>query len=84
MFGDKKRLNLVMDVRTRWNSTLHFLRRLVAVRSEFNATLEKHMQSDEIITKEMLDMIEKMVDFLSVFEEVSNRISSERYKDNNF
>lgn len=52
----------------------------MAVWSEFKATLEKHLQSSEIITKVIFNIIKKMFDFLSEFEEVSNKISSERYK----
>lgn len=67
-----------MDVKTRWNSTYHMLKRLIQVKNEYNATMEFAERYDEILTSEQLDMMKAMCDLLVDFEEISIRISSAR------
>lgn len=73
-----KPLRLVMDVRTRWNSTLLMLQRLLQVRNEFNQTLESNGKPDETISYEQAVVIGELVAFLKEFEVITERVSANK------
>ncbi|CAG4992891.1 unnamed protein product [Colias eurytheme] len=67
---------LIQDVSTRWDSTLHALRRLLEQRVAVQASLPHVKCRTELVTEEWI-LMEQVVSVLSYFEEATKSISQE-------
>ena len=64
-----RRLNLVLDVRTRWNSLLSMCRRLVRLRQPIEAVLSE-FGVETLLAPDLFDHLAKICEALSTHEEV--------------
>lgn len=67
-----------MDVRTRWNSTFSMLQRIIRVKDEFNTTLIKFNRATKVLTQADVKLIEEIIEFLEMFDDLCKRISHEK------
>ncbi|PAA54929.1 hypothetical protein BOX15_Mlig006260g3 [Macrostomum lignano] len=67
---------LKCDVPTRWNSTLHMLQRVLEQQSAISAFVADRSDFEEISSNEFT-IIEKVVNLLSIFEELTLEVSKE-------
>lgn len=72
-------LKLIMDVKTRWNSTFHMLQRYIQLRSIVNEILLENPNAPDIVSAQENNLIQKIILILNPFEYVTRDISGEKY-----
>lgn len=71
-------LKLKQDVVTRWNSTYDMFKRIISIKDAVISTLAILQNTIEVLTPTEWNIIEKAVDVLQIFHEVTVEISSEK------
>ncbi|KAL4085139.1 hypothetical protein QTP88_011338 [Uroleucon formosanum] len=71
-------LKLKQDVVTRWNSTYDMLKRIISIKDAVISTLAILQSSIQVLTPAEWEVVEKAVDVLQIFHEVTEEISSEK------
>lgn len=71
-------LKLKQDVVTRWNSTYDMLKRIISIKDAVISTLAILQSSVQVLTPAEWKVVEKAVDVLQIFHEVTEEISSEK------
>lgn len=71
-------LKLKHDVVTRWNSTYDMLKRIITIKDAVLSTLAILQSNIQVLTPAEWEVIEKAVEVLQIFYEVTEEISSEK------
>lgn len=71
-------LKLKQDVVTRWNSTYDMLKRIISIKDAVISTLAILQSSIQVLTPAEWEVVEKAVDVLQIFHEVTEEIRSEK------
>jgi len=71
-------LKLKQDAVTRWNSTYDMLKRIISIKDAVISTLAILQSSIQVLTPAEWEVVEKSVDVLQIFHEVTEEISSEK------
>lgn len=77
-------LNVIQEIKTRWNSTFHMLERLLIIKGSVNTTLVEtytvqNKNKSSVITDQDSDDMEQFVEVLSFFNDATNQLSGEFY-----
>jgi len=71
-------LKLKQDCVTRWNSTFDMLKRIVSIKDAVISTLAVLQTEIAVLTPAEWDIVEKAIDVLQIFNEVTIEVSSEK------
>lgn len=71
-------LKLKQDCATRWNSTFDMLKRIVSIKDAVISTLAVLQTEIAVLTPVEWNIVEKAIDVLQIFNEVTIEISSEK------
>lgn len=74
-----KQYKLIQEVKTRWNSTLYMLKRIVDTADALNRTLLKSKKAPSPITAEEMIILKDLIKCLDIFEDATNKVSGATY-----
>ena len=77
-------LNIIQEIKTRWNSTFNMLERLLIVKSSVNIVLNETSNNQNknktfILNDQDTHDMQQFVDILSFFNDATNKLSGESY-----
>jgi len=77
--GDKEVKKLIQYVKTRWNSNISMLQRLLEINEEVNAVLTAEKNSELALSQTEITTIENVVALLQPFNQAINILEGEKY-----